>query len=109
MLPKAILEELGPNLARYTILEGSQEIIEAFRSEVTLPASTELLHSLFEDYQPAETFDAIEMGFVLDRCSQRALASPATRVIVEQFANGVRLQRAEMCIELYLEQKQPSW
>ena len=65
-VPKAILEELGPNLARYAILEGSQDIIDAFRSKVTLPARTELVHSLFEDYQPAEKFDAIEMGFVLE-------------------------------------------
>jgi SAM-dependent methyltransferase len=65
-VPRAILDELAPNLARYAIVEGSQEILEAFRSEVPLPARTELVHSLFEDYQPAEKFDAIEMGFVLE-------------------------------------------
>ena len=65
-VPKAILEELGPNLVRYAILEGSQDIIDAFRSEVTLPAHAELIQSLFEDHEPAEKFDAIEMGFVLE-------------------------------------------
>ena len=65
-VPKAILAELGTTLARYVIVEGSQQIIEGFRSQVTLPARTELVHSLFEEYQPAEPFDAIEMGFVLE-------------------------------------------
>ena len=65
-VPQVISDELGPTLARYAIVEGSQDIIEGFRSQVTLPARTELIHSLFEDYHPAERFDAVEMGFVLE-------------------------------------------
>ena len=60
------MEGLGSRLTRYTIVEGSREIIEAFRSETPIPSSTELIHSYFEDFQPKEKFDVIEMGFVLE-------------------------------------------
>ena len=66
VVPKAILEELGPSLARYTIVEGSPEIVESFRAEAALPSNAELILSLFEAYQPTQLFDAVEMGFVLE-------------------------------------------
>jgi 2-polyprenyl-3-methyl-5-hydroxy-6-metoxy-1,4-benzoquinol methylase len=66
VLPRAIMEALGSGLTRYTIVEGSREIIEAFRAETPLPPYTEVVHSLFEEFHPKEKFDAIEMGFVLE-------------------------------------------
>lgn len=66
VMPKAIIEGLGPELTRYTIVEGSREIIEAFRAETPIPPYAELVHSLFEEFHPREKFDAIEMGFVLE-------------------------------------------
>jgi 2-polyprenyl-3-methyl-5-hydroxy-6-metoxy-1,4-benzoquinol methylase len=72
VLPKAIIDGLGTRLARYTIIEGSRDIIEAFRSKVTVPANTELIHSFFEEYRPPEKFDAIEMGFVLEHVNDPA-------------------------------------
>jgi SAM-dependent methyltransferase len=66
VLPKAIIEGLGPQLSRYAIIEGSLEIIEAFRSATAIPLNTELMHLFFEEYHPTEKFDAIEMGFILE-------------------------------------------
>lgn len=66
VVPHAILDELGPSLARYTIVEGSQDIAEAFRAATVLPPNAELIVSLFEEYRPAQLFDAVEMGFVLE-------------------------------------------
>ncbi len=66
VLAKAILGELGPRLTNYTVVEGSREIIEKFRSETAIPANTHLVHSYFEEYSPKEKFDVIEMGFVLE-------------------------------------------
>lgn len=66
VLPNAIIDGLGSRLTRYTIVEGSREIIENFRSRTAVPPNVELVHSFFEDYRPADRLDAIEMGFVLE-------------------------------------------
>jgi 2-polyprenyl-3-methyl-5-hydroxy-6-metoxy-1,4-benzoquinol methylase len=66
VLPKSIIGGLADKLEKYTILEGSQEIIESFRSSFPVPSNTELIHTFFEEYRPSGKFDAIEMGFVLE-------------------------------------------
>jgi 2-polyprenyl-3-methyl-5-hydroxy-6-metoxy-1,4-benzoquinol methylase len=79
VLPKAIIEGLCPSLVRYSLIEGSPEIIETFRSKTNLPANVEVIHTYFEDYRPTEKFDAIEMGFVLEHVNDPA-------AIVRQFS-----------------------
>lgn len=66
VLPTSIIERLGSKLDKYTIVEGSRDIIESFRSKISIPQNTELIHSFFEEYRPTGKFDAIEMGFVLE-------------------------------------------
>jgi SAM-dependent methyltransferase len=61
-----ILQEVASNLKSYQILEGSKEIIRKFKSENKLPSQVKIIHTYFEDYDPGQTFDAIEMGFVLE-------------------------------------------
>ena len=83
VVTRAILNELGPELSNYTVIEGSPEIIQTFRSDVNIPANVELIHTFFEDYNPPEKFDAIEMGFVLEHVNDPT-------VIVNQFAKFVK-------------------
>ena len=66
VVAKTIPKELGSSLARYTVIEGSSEIISAFRSETDILPNVEIIQSLFEDFSPVQKFDAIEMGFVLE-------------------------------------------
>lgn len=66
IVSKIIISNLGNFLDRYTIIEGSQEIIKEFKDEVKLPSNLSLVNSLFEEFETGEKFDAIEMGFILE-------------------------------------------
>ena len=63
-----LLELMGEGVIDcYTLIEGSQKLIEDFRSrERPERGELELVHTWFESYEPAAPFDAIEMGFVLE-------------------------------------------
>jgi SAM-dependent methyltransferase len=60
------LNGIAKELDRYVIVEGALDIIETFRRTHDLANNVSLVHSFFEDYVSDETFDAIEMGFVLE-------------------------------------------
>jgi len=79
VLATAIIDTLCPSLTSYTLIEGSREIIDTFRSKMSLPANVELIHTYFEEYRPTGKFDAIEMGFVLEHVNDPA-------AIVQQFS-----------------------
>lgn len=58
-------EEIKP--LEYHIVEGSAQIIEAYRQATRPPPNTVIHHAYFEEVDlPASAFDAIEMGFVLE-------------------------------------------
>lgn len=63
---RAVLEKLVPRLTSYAIVEGSPAAIAAFGRDAALPPQLRLVHSLFEDYAPPASVDAIELGFVLE-------------------------------------------
>jgi SAM-dependent methyltransferase len=63
---QAVLERLVPQLASYTIVEGSPAALQAFARGAALPPQLQLVHSMFEDYTPAAPVDAVELGFVLE-------------------------------------------
>lgn len=54
------------DLTRYSIVEGSDEIIGAFLPKIPAGLPIDVTQSLFEAYRPEGRFDAIEMGFVLE-------------------------------------------
>lgn len=51
---------------KYLIVEGSGQIIQDYCDKVALPQKVEIVHSLFENFESNESFDIIEMGFVLE-------------------------------------------
>jgi SAM-dependent methyltransferase len=66
MVSRALIGALGGVLDRYTIVEGSARSIAEFRAGETLPACVRLEHARFEEFDPGEPVDAIEMGFILE-------------------------------------------
>lgn len=62
----ALMHSLEPRLQRYVIIEGSGEFIREFKANVPVPPHVSIVHSLFEEFETGERFDAIEMGFVLE-------------------------------------------
>lgn len=70
-----LLELLGDGLLEnYTLIEGSAKLIAKFRSAFDPPGgSVDLVKTWFEEYEPQEPFDAIEMGFVLEHVEDPAL------------------------------------
>lgn len=83
IVSKKIIEEFGPQLEKYLLLEGSREIIDGFGKEIRLPSNVSIIHSLFEDFKIHEKFDAIEMGFVLEHVDD-----PLS--VMKQYANFLR-------------------
>jgi SAM-dependent methyltransferase len=68
----AILRDLLPALERYTIVEGSRAILDDFTARRGAPPGVELVHALFEEFEPRAAFDAVELGFVLEHVDDAA-------------------------------------
>ncbi len=68
---RTMLEQL--DISEYHILEGSQDIIERYRAETSSPPSVTIHHTYFENAHFEQTFDAIEMGFVLEHVDDPGL------------------------------------
>ena len=62
IVSKTIIAELAPALDNYLIIEGSQEFIKELKNNVKLPPHVSIIHSLFEEFDTEEKFDAIEMA-----------------------------------------------
>ena len=62
----AIFAELLPELESYTIVEGSEAILDDFRCRRGVPPGVQLVHALFEEFEPDAPYDAMELGFVLE-------------------------------------------
>jgi len=73
IVSKTILSELGKSLEKYVIIEGSSEIIDDFKKEIQQSDHMQLINSLFEEFDTNETFDAIEIGFVLEHIEDPSL------------------------------------
>jgi SAM-dependent methyltransferase len=78
-----LIREVAPTLDHYVIVEGSQAAIGELRSEVELPPSVDPVHAYFEDYEPDEAVDAVEMGFVLEHVEDPS-------VVVERYARFLK-------------------
>lgn len=61
-----ILNELNNTLTSYTILEGSEDIINAFKYDEKYKDKISLIHTYFEDFTSDKKYDIIEMGFILE-------------------------------------------
>lgn len=60
------------HFGRYTVLDGSPEMIERFRSRFGLP-QVDIVETYFENFETDERFDNIAMGFVLEHVDDPAL------------------------------------
>jgi len=97
---KGLLDGLGERLTRHVIVEGSPEIIELFHREVAPPLHVELVHAYFEEFSTDETFDIIEMGFVLEHVADpeliirrfRSFLAPSGRMMIST-PNATSLHR----------------
>lgn len=54
------------NIEKYTVLEGSAQIIDSYRMNNSIPKFLSIQHTYFEDADIREKYDVIEMGFVLE-------------------------------------------
>ena len=63
---------LGDGIEAYTIVEGSQARIDELALGGQLAAGVDVVHGYFEDYQPPQPLDAVEMGFVLEHVADPA-------------------------------------
>jgi trans-aconitate methyltransferase len=68
----AIVTELLPALDSYTIVEGSRAMLDDFIARRGAPPNVQLVHALFEEFEPAAPFDAVELGFVLEHVDDPA-------------------------------------
>ena len=75
--------EVGSSLSRYVIVEGSQTLIEQFRTDPDTSKDVELIHGLVESFETNDRFDAIEMGFVLEHVDD-------PKIIVSSFRRFVK-------------------
>jgi SAM-dependent methyltransferase len=85
-----LFHALGERLARHVIVEGSLDIIELFRKELSPPDCVSLVHAFFENFDTDERFDIIEMGFVLEHVDDpdmilerfKAFLAPGGRIMI---------------------------
>jgi len=63
---RKIIQELESNFAHYLIVEGSKDIIDHFKRSHHLSHKIKVIHSYFENFDTAQKFDLIEMGFILE-------------------------------------------
>lgn len=68
---RRLFQEFDRSLRRYVVLEGSQALVHRVR-EMLRHDGLELVHTLFEEFETDERFDAIEMGFVLEHVEDPA-------------------------------------
>lgn len=65
-LSQEIIRSLANHLDRYTIIEGSSQIIHDWLSLVDRPDFVVVENAFFEQFEPEGPVQAIEMGFVLE-------------------------------------------
>src|SRR6516164_10149429 len=63
---RGLLDLVGHSIEHLDIIEGSAEIIESLLDEVTLPTGVNIIHGMFETFDTGKTYDAVEMGFILE-------------------------------------------
>ena len=63
----SIYENLKDKIQSYVVIEGSQVIIDRYKSnKKKFPSNFKIVHSYFEHFESEPCFDLIEMGFVLE-------------------------------------------
>lgn len=54
----------------YSVIDGSRTVIQQFRAKYPELHSVKIIHSFFEDFESAQKFDNIVMGFVLEHVDE---------------------------------------
>ena len=80
-----VLEWKSDTLDRYVILEGSSEILCQFETLNRSRENVEIVHTLFEQYQSNDQFDAVEMGFVLEHVDDPEFVVKHFKNLVQNF------------------------
>jgi len=73
VVSQSTVRDLGSRLASYTIVEGSRAVIREFEAQWPLDRKPDVVEAYFESFQPTRSYDAIEMGFVLEHVDDPAL------------------------------------
>jgi len=73
VVARQIVSTIGDVLREYSVIEGSNEILDDFRRELGSGTSIHLINSLFETFESDKKFDAMEMGFILEHVDDPSL------------------------------------
>jgi SAM-dependent methyltransferase len=73
VVSQSIVRDLGSRLASYTIVEGSRAVIGELEEQWPLDRKPDVVEAYFESFEPTRSYDAIEMGFVLEHVDDPAL------------------------------------
>lgn len=65
MVSQTVFALLG-NVSKFTIVEGSDEIIETYKAQTQVPTYVNIVNDYFENFDTTERYDILEMGFVLE-------------------------------------------
>jgi len=79
---RGLIELVGTIIDKLDIVEGSPQIIEDFLAQGGLPANVRVFNGLFETFQTDVSYDAVEMGFILEHVDDPSVVLKHVRDVV---------------------------